>query len=216
MPKVKNNPECKKCRRAGEKLFLKGSKCFSPKCLLIRRNYAPGAHGSAKHRVRLTGYGEQLKEKQKAKRIYGLREKQFSNYVAKSSKQKGNTAEVLLRTLETRLDNVVYRLGLAKSRAMARQMVTHAHFLVNDKKVDIPSFQVKPNQVITIKPQSFEKSRLFENSFQLSAQKEVPSWLALEANWENKKIAGKVLNLPKLEEISKEFDPKKIIEFYSR
>lgn len=216
MAKVLKNSVCSKCRRAGEKLFLKGEKCFSPKCALIKRNYTPGMHGPDKKPGRLTSYGEQLKEKQKAKRTYGLRETQFSNYVNKASKESGNTTESLIRFLEMRLDNVVYRLGLAKSRRMGRQIVSHAHVLVNGKKVNIPSFQVKPNQIISLSEKVLERKKIFENILPNIGKQEVPVWLVLEADKIAKKINGKVLGYPKLEDVTLEFDPKKIIEFYSR
>lgn len=202
--------QCARCRRAGEKLFLKGDRCFTAKCALTRRSFAPGQHGPTQ-RVRLTSYGEQLKEKQKAKRVYGLRERQFSNYVAKASKRKGNTAEGLLKFLEKRLDNVVYRLGLAKSRESARQIVSHCHILVDNKRVNIPSFQVEPDQVISIAEKSQFK-KVFENLKQTLIKHEVPVWLSLNVET----LIGKVLAEPKIEGMQFNFDPKKIIEFYSR
>lgn len=202
--------QCARCRRAGEKLFLKGDRCFTAKCALTRRSFAPGQHGPTQ-RIRLTGYGEQLKEKQKAKRVYGLRERQFSNYVAKASKRKGNTAEGLLKFLEKRLDNVVYRLGLAKSRESARQIVSHCHILVDNKRVNIPSFQVEPDQVISIAEKS-QLKKIFENLKQTLIKHEVPVWLSLNVET----LTGKVLAEPKIEGMQFNFDPKKIIEFYSR
>lgn len=202
--------QCARCRRAGEKLFLKGDRCFTAKCALTRRSFAPGQHGPTQ-RIRLTSYGEQLKEKQKAKRVYGLRERQFSNYVAKASKRKGNTAEGLLKFLEKRLDNVVYRLGLAKSREGARQIVSHCHILVDNKRVNIPSFQVEPDQVISIAEKSQSK-KIFENLKQTLIKHEVPVWLSLNVET----LTGKVLAEPKIEGMQFNFDPKKIIEFYSR
>lgn len=209
--KLKQNTNCDKCRRAQEKLFLKGDKCFSPKCPLTRRNYPPGQHGSKAARARLTPYGVQLKEKQKAKRSYNLRERQFSNYVAKALKSKGNTVETLLKSLEMRLDNVVYRLGFAKSRDMARQLVNHGHFTVNGKKADIPSFQVLAAQTIGLRPKSLS-SRVFENLSQTLSKKDLPAWLSVDAA----ALTGKVLGYPSLNEVQMNFDPKKIIEFYSR
>ncbi|MEK7189981.1 MAG: 30S ribosomal protein S4 [Patescibacteria group bacterium] len=202
--------QCARCRRAGEKLFLKGDRCFTAKCALTRRSFAPGQHGPTQ-RIRLTSYGEQLKEKQKAKRVYGLRERQFSNYVAKASKRKGNTAEGLLKFLEKRLDNVVYRLGLAKSRESARQIVSHCHILVDGKRVNIPSFQVESDQVISIAEKSQSK-KIFENLKQTLIKHEVPVWLSLNVET----LTGKVLAEPKIEGMQFNFDPKKIIEFYSR
>lgn len=210
MPKTNRNNSCAKCRRAAEKLFLKGEKCSTAKCPLVQRNYPPGQHGPTQ-RVRLTGYGEQLKEKQKAKRVYGLRERQFANYVAKASEQKGNTSESLLRFLEMRLDNVVYRLGFTKSRDAGRQLVNHGHFTVDGKKVDIPSFQVKSNQTIAIREKS-QKSKVFEGLADKLAKLELSSWLSVDAV----KLTGKILNNPKPEDTKVNFDIKKIIEFYSR
>ncbi|MCX6779521.1 MAG: 30S ribosomal protein S4 [Candidatus Magasanikbacteria bacterium] len=211
-----DNSVCSQCRRASEKLFLKGDKCFSPNCLMVKRNTVPGQHGNAKQPRRPTSYGLQLREKQKAKQIYGLREKQFSNYVAKSTKKKGNTADSLLKALETRLDNVVFRLGFVKSRAAGRQLVSHGHVLVDGKKVNISSYQVKTNQVVTVASKFVEKSKLMENIFAVLSKKELPTWLALDSDLNTKKVGGKVLGLPKLTEMTLEFDPKKIIEFYSR
>lgn len=202
--------QCARCRRAGEKLFLKGDRCFTAKCALTRRSFAPGQHGPTQ-RIRLTSYGEQLKEKQKAKRVYGLRERQFSNYVAKASKRKGNTAEGFLKFLEKRLDNVVYRLGLAKSRESARQIVSHCHILVDNKRVNIPSFQVESDQVISIAEKSQSK-KIFENLKQTLIKHEVPVWLSLNVET----LTGKILAEPKIEGMQFNFDPKKIIEFYSR
>lgn len=202
--------QCARCRRAGEKLFLKGDRCFTAKCALTRRSFAPGQHGPTQ-RIRLTSYGEQLKEKQKAKRVYGLRERQFSNYVAKASKRKGNTAEGLLKFLEKRLDNVVYRLGLAKSRESARQIVSHCHILVDNKRVNIPSFQVESDQVISLAEKSQSK-KIFENLKQTLIKHEVPVWLSLNVET----LTGKILAEPKIAGMQFNFDPKKIIEFYSR
>ena len=209
-PKRLSN-QCNRCRRAGEKLLLKGEKCLSIKCPLNRRSYPPGQHGGGKRRAHLTGYGEQLKEKQKAKRIYGLRERQFANYVKKAFRRKGNTAEALLESLERRLDNVIYRLGLAKSREAARQLVSHCHFLVNERSVNIPSYEVKPNQIISPREKSRNK-KIFENLAVSLVKHETPVWLFLDAN----NLTGKVLGRPKTEDIQVNFDPKKIIEFYSR
>lgn len=202
MAKVKRTTiQCARCRRAGEKLFLKGEKCVLAKCPLTRRSYPPGMHGQSS-RSRSTGYGNQLREKQKAKWIYGLREAQFSKYAGEAASKKGDTAHNLLQTLERRLDNVIYRLGAAKSRRAARQLVSHAHFLVNQKKVNIPSYRVKPNDTISFRDQ-------FDFS---SIKQEPPVWLS----WNMESRTAKVLGLPKPEDIQTNFDLKKIIEFYSR
>src|SRR5215471_13597856 len=140
---VYHDARCRMCRRSGMKLFLKGARCFSDKCAIERRGYAPGEHGKSR-RVKETNYGQQLREKQKARQIYGLLERQFRHYFSKASEAKGVTGEVLLQMLERRLDNVVFRLGLASSRSAARQLVRHRHFAVNGKPVDIPSYQVRP------------------------------------------------------------------------
>ena len=201
--------KCKQCRREGVKLFLKGEKCYGPKCPIVRRNYPPGIHGAKKTRQRLTEYGHQLREKQKAKKIYGILERPFRNYCQKAIKQKGDTNEILGQLLEMRLDNVIYRLGLAKSRKAARQLVSHGFFLVNGKKVNIPSYQVKIKDEITIKP-SKTKTKAF---IDLNLEKhEVPGWL----HFDPKEMKAKIINRPKEEELEKSFNTRLIVEFYSR
>jgi len=202
--------KCARCRREGEKLFLKGDRCDTAKCAFTRRSYPPGVHGP-KGKVRLTGYGTQLREKQKARRIYNILEKQFKNYFIKASKKKGDTSDFLLQLLEMQLDNVVYRLGFARSRQQARQVVGHGLILVNNKKVNIPSFQVKAGQTISVKPSMLEKP-LFQNLPQILKKHETPNWLAMDIG----KLEGKVLGTPKKEEVKTQFDPKLIVEFYSR
>ncbi|MFH2136812.1 MAG: 30S ribosomal protein S4 [Patescibacteria group bacterium] len=201
---------CAQCRREGEKLFLKGERCNLAKCAIVRRGYPPGVHGP-KGKIRLTGYGTQLREKQKAKRIYGILERQFRNYFEKAIKRKGDTSEFLLQLLETRLDNVVYRLGIGKSRQGARQLVGHGLLFVNGKRVTIPSFQVKIGDVISIKT-SVAGKKIFQNLPQTLAKHEPPAWLALDAT----KIEGKVLRKPTKDDMKTQFDLKMIIEFYSR
>lgn len=203
-------PKCKICRRVGEKLFLRGERCFTSKCILVKRNYPPGMHG-VKKATRLTGYGMQLREKQKAKQIYGIVEKQFRNYFRKASKKKGDTSESLLQLLELRLDNIVYRLGFAKSRAQARQIVQHGHILVNNKKVNIPSFQVKPKDTIALREKSL-KLAPFVDLPKILEKHELPSWLSLDS----KKMEGRVLGMPTKEELKVPFDIKMIVEYYSR
>jgi small subunit ribosomal protein S4 len=205
------DPKCKQCRREGIKLFLKGEKCFSPKCPLIKRNYPPGAHGPNKKFSHFSAYGKQLREKQKAKRSYRLLEKQFKNYYLKSLKSSGDTVENFLRLLEMRLDNIVYRLGLAGSRDLARQLINHGHILVNDKKVTIPSYQVRVGQEIGLKKKSLEIPQFKEQLDRLK-KIEVPGWLSLTPE----QSTGKVAALPKKEELALPFDPTLIIEFYSR
>lgn len=194
----------KMCRRYGEKL------CTTDKCPVMRRNFPPGQHGRT-GKSKLTAYGEQLKEKQKAKKIYGLRERQFSNYVAKATSTKGSSPETLLRLLESRLDNVVFRLGLAKTRAAARQLVNHGHFLVNNKFVNKPSYQVRPTDIVSVSSKS-QTSPYFKNMTAALEKVNLPSWLVLETT----NFSGKVLNPPQAQELQTNFDPKKILEFYSR
>ncbi len=204
------NPKCKQCRREGTKLFLKGERCATSKCALVKRPYPPGQHGP-KGAPKMTGYGTQLREKQKAKKIYNLLEKQFSNYFQKAVKVKGNTGEQLLRFLELRLDNVVFLLGFAPSRKKARQMVNHGHILVNDKKVNIPSYQLKVNDIISIRKKSRE-NEAFKDLDKSLQKYEAPKWLLLDT----KELKGKVLNHPTQDDLKQPVDLKLIIEFYSR
>mgnify|MGYP003828336443 CR=1 FL=1 len=201
--------QCSQCRRAKEKLFLKGEKCAGPKCPMLKRPYAPGQHGPTKKGSKLSDYGKQLKEKQEAKRIYGLRERQFANYVAEASSKIGDTGKFLLQYLESRLDNVVFRMGLAKSRALARQLVNHGHITVNGKKVDIPSYRVRVSEVVALTSKSVSK-KLFENLTETLSKVEAPVWLGLDA----KTASAKILNTPSVD--STPFSAKAIIEFYSR
>ena len=198
---------CRLCRREGMKLFLKGDRSYTDKCAFARRSYAPGQHGADKKKI--SGYGVQLREKQKAKRIYGVLESQFRTYYEKAEHLRGITGENLLRLLELRLDNVVYRLGYGASRNEARQLVTHGHFLVNGKKVDIASYKVSVNDVITVS----EKSRGSEK-FKTFAEnpKTLPKWL--EANVEN--YEGKVVAEPTREDIDVPVNETLIVELYSK
>ncbi len=202
--------KCKQCRREGEKLYLKGDKCFTPKCPVTRRPFKPGQHGPTS-RTRPTPYGIQLREKQKAKNTYGLMERQFGNYFSKATRQVGNTGEFLVQMLEMRLDNVIYRLGFAKSRALARQIAGHGHIRVNGKKVTIPSYQVKVGDVITLSGR-IAKSKLFADETARLEKYQAPKWLHLDAA----AMTGKVLTKPQGEELKQSFDPKLIVEFYSR
>ncbi len=202
--------KCKQCRREGEKLYLKGDKCFTPKCPVTRRGYKPGQHGPTS-RTRPTPFGIQLREKQKAKNTYGLMETQFRNYFEKATRKLGNTGSFLMQMLEMRLDNVIYRLGFAKSRSLARQLAGHGHIRVNGKKVTIPSFQTKPGDVVTLSPR-IAKSKLFADEAARLEKHQAPSWLHLDA----KELTGKVLSAPEGEELKQNFDPKLIVEFYSR
>ena len=202
-------PVCKLCRREGMKLFLKGERCFTDKCAIERRNYPPGQHG--RRRSKLLGYGIQLREKQKVKRIYGLLESQFRLTFARAERRKGITGANLLEELERRLDNVVYSLGFAASRAQARQLVRHGHVLVNGKKVTIPSYRVAKAQVVSIK----EKSRVNEQikaSVETARARGVPAWLDLSPET----FSGTVVELPKRDDIKLPISEQLIVELYSK
>jgi len=203
------DPKCKQCRRAGEKLFLKGERCNSPKCALVKRNYPPGLHG-LKGKKRLSDYGLRLQEKQKAKRQYLLLEKQFKLSFDQAHRQIGDTGENLLKILESRLDNVIYRLRLSPSRNQARQLVNHGHFTVNGRKVDIPSSRVKTGDIIAIKKSSQQK--LFASAEAKIKTDEIPGWL----NFDIKEMSAKVLHSPGAEEIRNNINTQMIVEYYSR
>ncbi|GMQ58000.1 30S ribosomal protein S4 [Vallitalea sediminicola] len=200
---------CRLCRREGEKLFLKGERCYTGKCAMDRRPYAPGDHG--KRRTKVSEYGLQLRQKQKAKRIYGVLETQFRNYFADADKRKGITGENLLIILETRLDNVVYRAGLGRSRTEARQVVRHNHITVNGKKVNIPSYQVKPGDVIEVKEKSLSIQR-FKDIVETTSSRIVPEWI--DADIENKTV--KVVSVPNREQIDSNIEETLIVELYSK
>lgn len=202
-------PVCKLCRREGEKLFLKGDKCYSEKCPLNNRNFAPGQHG--KGRKKTSEYGLQLRAKQKARRYYGVLESQFYHYFEIAERKSGVTGENLLRILESRLDNVVYRLGWASSRAEARQLVVHGHFIVNGKKTDIPSFLLKAGDVIAIKSKSRESAKIKE-VLEANGSRPVPQWLDLN----RETLECKVVNLPERSEIDAPVQEQLIVEFYSK
>lgn len=204
------NPKCKQCRRAGEKLFLKGDRCASPKCGMVKRNYPPGIHGP-KGKQRLSEYGQQMQEKQKAKKQYILLEKQFRLTMEKAKKQTGDLGENFLRALEERLDNVVFRLGFTNSRSQAREMVSHGHFTVNDKKVDVPSFHVKVGDIVKIKKSS-QKKKLFDKMEEKIKKAHVPGWLNMDAG----NLTGKVLHHPSMKDIQSNINMQMIIEYYSR
>lgn len=191
-------------------MFFKGDRCQSPKCAMVKKNYPPGLHGP-KGRKRQTDYGLQLAEKQKAKKQYNLSEKQFRLTFEKARKQLGNTGETLLKLLELRLDNVVYRLGFASSRSQARQLVNHGHFMVNNKRADIPSLKVKSGDMIKVKGKS-KNSKSLKNLAETLKKQEVPGWLNLDA----KELSGKVLHEPVMKDISINTNVQMIIEFYSR
>ena len=198
---------CKLCRREGQKLFLKGERCYSSKCAIERRNYAPGQHGQA--RKKQSEYGLQLREKQKAKRFYGVPETQFRNLFEKAAKKQGKTGENLMIFLETRLDNVVFRLGFAASRKEARQLVTHGHFTINGKKADIPSMEVKAGDVIKVKERSVSSPK-FKEIKEMSIT--VPSWMTVDVD----KLEGKVVAMPRREDIDTPIAEHLIVEWYSK
>lgn len=203
------NPKCRLCRKTGEKLFLKGERCYSPKCALVKKNYPPGMHGH-KRQTKKSEYSLQLKEKQKAKYIYGLLERQFKNYFNKATKKKGDTNFYLLQLLEKRLDNVISRINLFPSKILIRQMITHGHIKVNQKKVNIPSYQVKQGDIIKIKENSSYLKKIQE--IPKDEKEEIPEWISFDP----KKVEIKILNLPTAGDLPKNINAKSIIEFYSR
>ncbi|MDE1970357.1 MAG: 30S ribosomal protein S4 [Patescibacteria group bacterium] len=204
-------PKCKKCRAVGEKLFLKGERCLSAKCGAVRRPYRPGVHGQSKKRHNKTEYGKQLLEKQKLKWSYGLREEQFERYFKKALSKKGVTIDHLLQMLEQRLDNVVFRLGFTPSRGVARALVRHGHFLINERRVTIPSFSVKKGDVISIRESSKTKGELKDIPARIKNH-ELSGWLSLD----REAIRATITGLPKPEEINLPFNLNAIVEFYSR
>ncbi len=203
-------PVCKLCRREGVKLFLKGDKCLSDKCAFTRRPTRPGQHGQARPR-KASGYASQLREKQKVRRTYGVLERQFSKHFVAAAKRPGRTSENLLQILEMRLDNLVYRLGFADSRAQARQLVCHGHFSVNGRKTDIPSFIAKPNDVITVRERS-KSLEYFKVRIELLTTKGVPSWLSLDIA----ALTGRVLSLPSRTDLELPFEEQMVVEYYQR
>ncbi|HHL72528.1 MAG TPA: 30S ribosomal protein S4 [Bacteroidetes bacterium] len=203
-------PVCKLCRREGQKLFLKGAKCTSPKCPLESRNFPPGQHGRARS-FKQSEYGLQLREKQKMRRMYGILEAQFRNYYKKAVKQKGITGENLLKLLERRLDNVVYRLGFAGSRKAARQLVRHRHFTVNGRVVDIPSFQVSPGDVIQVREKSRKLDSIHQSLRRIRDGRLLP-WLDLN----KPNLTGSMLEIPSREDIPTEVNESLIVELYSK
>ncbi|MBE6935133.1 MAG: 30S ribosomal protein S4 [Ruminococcaceae bacterium] len=200
---------CKLCRREGEKLFLKGDRCYTGKCALSRRNFAPGQHGQA--RKKRSEYGIQLREKQKVRRYYCVLEGQFEHYFELAEKRKGVTGENLLFILESRLDNIVYRLGFAMSRPEARQLVRHGHFEVNGKKVNIPSYLCKPGDVIALKDGS-RSSEKFKAILEANASKPIPKWLSLNVE----KLEGTFVTMPERDDIDLPIEEHYIVELYSK
>ena len=200
------------CRREGEKLFLKGERCFTPKCAMERRSYAPGMHGRRRrYRRKVSDYGLQLREKQRARRIYGVMERQFRRYFREAQKQKGLTGENLLQILERRLDNVVYRLGFASSRAQARQLVRHGHLEVNKRKTDIPSYLVRLGDEIRVRDRS-RKLAYFQTMARELERKAVPEWMSLDP----RSMSGRILDFPTRKEIDLTLKEQLIVEYYSR
>lgn len=202
------SPKCKQCRREGRKLFLKGDRCYTVKCAVARRAYAPGQHGQDR-KMRVSEYAMQLREKQKVKRIYGILEKQFRKYYEEAARMKGNTGSLLVVLLERRLDNVIYRTSLASSRNQARQLVNHGHFRVNGKRVDIPSFMVKEGDVISVKN---DNSAYFKNIREEMKGVQIPSWIVFDA----KKLEAKVNALPSEKEAELDVNIPLVVEYYAK
>jgi small subunit ribosomal protein S4 len=206
-------PVCKLCRREGEKLFLKGTRCFTPKCSFERRGYAPGQHGKSSQfrRKRESDFNRQLRAKQKARRIYGLYEAQFHRYYQMALKRRGLTGLSLLQNLESRLDNVIYRLGFASSRAEARLLVTHGHFEVNGRRTDIPSMLLSPGDEISVRQGSRDRE-FFKQLVDLAEDRNIPAWLSRDV----KNLSGSMIRLPERAEIDGNLSEQSIVEFYSR
>ncbi len=206
-------PVCKLCRREGEKLFLKGERCYSPKCAIEKRAYPPGIHGRMAQwkRSRTSDYGAQLRAKQKARRVYGVLERQFRRYYRQAIKSRGLTGLTLLQILESRLDNVIYRMGYASSRAQARQLVTHGHFMVNGRRTDVPSMQIKPGDVIEVREGSRSKT-LIKDLMAMAEERNAPDWITRNL----KAMSGSILRLPERAEIDANLNEQLIVEFYSR
>jgi small subunit ribosomal protein S4 len=203
-------PVCRLCRREGMKLFLKGTKCFSEKCPIEKRNFAPGQHGKDR-KAKIVGYGLQLREKQKAKRIYFTQEGQFRNYFEKASRAQGVTGELLLQQLERRLDNIVYRLGFGVSRRQARQLVRHGHVHVDGRKVNIPSYQVSVGEEISIR-ESSNKLPILEQAKEFAIHQNAPTWLEIDRD----NFKGRIVSLPKRDEIQQPVNEQLIVELYSK
>lgn len=204
-------PRCRLCRREGMKLFLKGERCYTDKCAFERRSYPPGQHGQAQMRAKRSDYGIRLREKQKVKRIYGVSEKQFKKYFDRADRMRGQTGHNLLQLLERRLDNVVYRLGFASSRAQARQMVVHGLFKVNGRTVDIPSYLVRPGEVIELK-EKYRQNPYIQENLEAVVRRGVPQWLELDAD----NFKGTVKALPTREDVTMPIQEQLIVEIYSR
>ena len=203
-------PVCRLCRREGMKLFLKGERCYTEKCAIEKRNTPPGQHGRAR-KAKMVGYGVQLREKQKVKRIYGVLENQFRRYFETAERTRGITGETLLQLLERRLDNVVYRAGFSTSRAQARQLVRHGHFLVNGKKVDVPSYSVRAGDVVSVHQTSLENAAIAHAMEEVKGRG-VPEWIAIDST----KLAGTISSLPTREQINLPVQEQLIVELYSK
>lgn len=204
------DPVCRLCRREGAKLFLKGDRCYTDKCAIERRNYPPGQHGQGRRR-KVSEYAVQLREKQRLKRMYGLLEKQFRRYFDMAERSRDITGEALLTFLERRLDNMVYRLGLATSRAEARQLIRHRHFTVNGRRVDVPSFLVSEGDQIVVRERSRAKD-VFKRAVEISQRRGVPEWLELDAE----AFTGKIKRLPAREELTMPINERLVVELYSK
>ena len=205
-----NGPVCRLCRREGMKLFLKGERCYTEKCAIEKRNMPPGQHGRLR-KAKMVGYAVQLREKQKVKRIYGVLEDQFRGYFEQAERTRGGiTGETLLQLLERRLDNVVYRMGLGTSRAQARQLVRHGHFLVNGKKVDVPSYSLKSGDMVAVRETSRQNPTIIHATEEVKGRG-VPEWLSLEGE-----LGGKVVSMPTREQINLPVQEQLIVELYSK
>jgi len=204
------DPKCRQCRREGEKLFLKAEKCFTEKCAIEKRNYPPGQHGQRRS-SRLSDYGVQLREKQKLRRIYGVLEKQFRSYYAEADRKKGITGENLLQMLESRLDNVAYKMGLGGSRTEARQIVRHNSILVNGKRVNIPSYQVQPGDSISVADQSKDQLRI-KSALEAADDRGLPEWLEVDV----KKLTGIFKNRPERDDLPSTINESLVVELYSK
>jgi small subunit ribosomal protein S4 len=202
-------PVCRLCRREGMKLFLKGERCYTEKCAIEKRNMPPGQHGR-RRASKMVGYGVQLREKQKVKRTYGVLEDQFRRYFEMADRTRGITGETLLQLLERRLDNAVYRMGFATSRAQGRQLVRHGHFLINGKKVDIPSYSLKAGDVVTVRPTSKENASILHAVGEVKGRG-IPEWIALEGE-----LGAKVVSMPTRAQINLPVQERLIVELYSK
>ncbi len=203
-------PVCRLCRREGMKLFLKGERCYTEKCAIEKRNMAPGQHGRAR-KAKMVGYGVQLREKQKVKRIYGVLENQFRRYFETAERTRGITGETLLQLLERRLDNVIYRSGFSTSRAQARQLVRHGHFLVNGRKVDVPSYSVRQGDVVSVRQTSLENP-VIAHAMEEVKGRGVPEWITIDGT----KLAGTIASLPTRQQINLPVQEQLIVELYSK